>query len=264
MSFRVCHANHSREPELEEKIKVFYDLDCFGVRAAPHRLGAEEQRALDVLKRTTRKVGDRYETGLLWNDEAPKLPESRGMCLQRAKGLQQRMAKDPELGDKLQELVESYVRKGYCTDVTGVPPKDPCWYLPVFPVIKPGEVRLVFHAAAKSSDGRSLNSFLLSGPDMLNPLPEVIIRFREKRVGVSADVCEMFHQVRIRAQDRDAQRFLWWPLWCEISTRTSTRRDDLRRYVLASSSPVRAEAERIPLPGQGSRGEGDPEQLLRG
>lgn len=222
LDLRVCHVSSRRgtemESELEALVKAFYDLDSFGVRAAPLRLGKDQERALVILEQTTRNVGRRYETGLLWRDDAPRLPRSREMCLKRAKSLRQRMENDPELADKLQRLIDDYLRKGYCSDVGGLPPNGPCWYLPVFPVVnpnKPGKVRLVFDAAAKTSDGRSLNTFLLSGPDMLTPLPDVLMRFREKKIAVSADVAEMFHQVRVREQDQDAQRFFWWPIGTE-------------------------------------------------
>jgi hypothetical protein len=85
------------------------------------------------------------------------------------------------------------------------------YYLPHFGVYhpnKPGKLRLVFDAAAKS-EGVSLNSALLTGPDLMNSLQAVLWRFRQKRVAITADVTDMFHRVIMRKEDRASQRYLW-------------------------------------------------------
>ncbi|XP_066933420.1 uncharacterized protein [Clytia hemisphaerica] len=85
------------------------------------------------------------------------------------------------------------------------------WYIPhhgVTSVNKPGKVRMVFDAAAQSH-GESLNSNLYSGPDLLNSLLGVLLRFRRHRVAVVADIEAMFCQVRFKKADMDANRFLW-------------------------------------------------------
>lgn len=70
-------------------------------------------------------------------------------------------------------------------------------------------MRIVFDAAAEF-EGTSLNKNLLHGPDMTNNLIGVLMRFRQGKVGVAADVEGMFHQIRVRKEDQDSLRFLWW------------------------------------------------------
>ena len=67
---------------------------------------------------------------------------------------------------------------------------------------------MVFDAAAEYN-GISLNKALMTGPDLLNSLVGVILRFRNYRVAFSADIEAMYHQVRVKSDDADALRFLW-------------------------------------------------------
>ena len=50
----------------------------------------------------------------------------------------------------------------------------------------------------------------MQGPDRANGLIGVLLRFPQGTIGLPADVQSMFHQVRLREQDQDALRFLWW------------------------------------------------------
>lgn len=71
-------------------------------------------------------------------------------------------------------------------------------------------MRVVFDCAAKFK-GKSLNSELLQGPDLMNSLVGVLMRFRQDHIALAADIEAMFHQVRVEEEDCDALRFLWWP-----------------------------------------------------
>lgn len=45
---------------------------------------SEDRRARTLLKETTKKIGDRYETGLIWKYDQFRLPYSfRLVCLER-------------------------------------------------------------------------------------------------------------------------------------------------------------------------------------
>ncbi|XP_067026615.1 uncharacterized protein [Acropora muricata] len=106
------------------------------------------------------------------------------------------------------------LEKGYIKRLTKEEAGAPVtrkWYLPHHPVVnpkKPGKVRRVCDAAAKFQ-GSSLNSHLLSGPDLLNNLVGIFMRFREEKVALSGDIEAMFNQVTVPEADQGALRFLW-------------------------------------------------------
>ena len=68
-------------------------------------------------------------------------------------------------------------------------------YIPTHPVFnpkKPGKTRVVNDAAAVYQ-GTSLNKNLATGPDQLNSLPGILLRLRNGKVMLAADIEAMFH-----------------------------------------------------------------------
>ena len=85
------------------------------------------------------------------------------------------------------------------------------WYIPHHPVFddkKPGKIRVVFDVAG-TCNGTSLNKVLLTGPDLLNNLVGVLLRFRNHKIAIAADIEAMYHQVKVTQTDADSLRFLW-------------------------------------------------------
>lgn len=137
------------------------------------------------------------------------------MALRRLEHLERRLEKTPDLYEIVRQQVVEYQHKGYAHQATTeeLAKMDPrrMWYLPLNVVInpkKPGKVRLVWDAAA-TVDGVSLNSQLLKGPDMLTALPKIICGFRERPIAFGGDIREMYHQMKIREEDKPAQLFVF-------------------------------------------------------
>ena len=107
------------------------------------------------------------------------------------------------------------MEKGYIREVTD--PKDihrdDCNYIPYFPVVRPDrtstKVRVVFDAAAKNRDKQSLNSQIEKGPNRLQDLFGILLRFRQYAIALTADILEMFLQCRLDPNDSRYHRF-WW------------------------------------------------------
>ncbi len=182
----------------------------------------EDQRALSIMESSVKKVGNHYELALPWRNGKPALPNNRKMVEKRLASLQNRLKKDPDLREKYRNVIEDYLEKGFAAVVTkenlASTNKDKeslgkIWYLPHHPVLhpqKPDKVRVVFDCAAKFKN-TSLNDQLLQGPDLNNTLFGVLLRFRQERIALISDVEGMFHQVRVKPDDSNSLRFLWWP-----------------------------------------------------
>ena len=54
-----------------------------------------------------------------------------------------------------------------------------------------------------------MNEYLYRGPVNLEDLCGLLIRFRTKRIALTADIEKAFLQVGLNEADRDATRFLW-------------------------------------------------------
>ncbi|XP_058456653.1 uncharacterized protein LOC131434039 [Malaya genurostris] len=172
-----------------------------------------DKRANMLLEQTTVRIGNRFTTGLLWRHDYVELPDSYMMAIRRLECLERRMHRNETLKENIHRQIAEYQQKGYahCASTEELESADPrrIWYLPLGAVTnpnKPGKVRLIWDARV---NGISLNSVLLSGPDLLTPLPSVLFRFRQYSVAISSDIKEMFHQLRINDRDKHSQRFLW-------------------------------------------------------
>ncbi|XP_044761992.1 uncharacterized protein LOC123319195 [Coccinella septempunctata] len=212
-SFHICHCETVADDELHKMVKHSFSTEAFGVQVAI-KSNKEDSRAIDIMQKTAKRIGDRFEIGLLWRENDIHLPESKNVAARRLMCVEKQMHKDENFKRRYCEKIESYLRKGYARKLSAEEASEEgprCWYLPHFGVInpnKPAKLRLVFDAASKSC-GTSLNENLLAGPDLLQPLVEVLIKFRQQKITFCSDVREMFHQVKIITSDQCSQRFLW-------------------------------------------------------
>ncbi|XP_066153053.1 uncharacterized protein [Euwallacea fornicatus] len=87
------------------------------------------------------------------------------------------------------------------------------YYMPHHPVIKAEscttKFRVVFDCSMPSSTGKSLNDLQMVGPVIQSELFDILIRFREFRFVVSADIAKMYRQVFVEPTQRSLQRIFW-------------------------------------------------------
>lgn len=204
---------HCHEPndELHELIKQHFEVDALGIKLQ-NNVSPAEQRAERIFRETAKKIpGPRFEVGQLWATDEIEFPATYGMALNRLRGIEKKMDRDTEFATEYSKQINNLIEKGYAHKLNEPMPGNQ-WYLPHFAVKninKPDKkIRVVFDCAAKAG-GRSLNDFILDGPDLLQSLPGILFRFREGAYAVTSDIKEMFLQVKIRKEDQPSQMFLW-------------------------------------------------------
>lgn len=205
----------SSDVVLQQQLERMWTTDfCDKSRDSEQAMSVEDRRALQIMESSITHKDGHYKLGLPWRDSDVTLPNNIVLAQVRLSHLKRKLSRDHDLHRMYTTAIEDYVEKGYAEEVkTDCTDSNRIWYLPHHPVInvnKPGKVRVVFDCAAKYK-GVSLNSQLMQGPDFMNSLVGVLIRFRQDHVAIAADVEAMFHQVRVLEEDTDALRYLWWP-----------------------------------------------------
>ena len=172
-------------------------------------LSTHDKEALQIFQDTCRHNGEKYDIGLPWKRDTP-LPNSYFAALSQLRSLEnasENTRRREPIRRNLAEGPRKRIREA-SQNATSAAPR--IWYIPTHPVEnpnKPGKVRRVAKAASKFK-GVSLNTALLTGPDLLANLLEIILRFRKQPVGVLADIEGIFMQVAIREEDESSLRFL--------------------------------------------------------
>lgn len=72
------------------------------------------------------------------------------------------------------------------------------------------KIRPVFDASMKDGNQICLNDCLTPGPNLLQLVPNLLTRFRMKRLGVNSDITKAFLQISICPEDRQYFKFLWF------------------------------------------------------
>ena len=199
------------DDSLFKLVQDWMKVENLGIASPRKALSENDKRAIEILESTTKIVDGHYQIGLLWKQGA-FLPNNRWLALKQLDQLDQKLSKNPILKEKYQATLDADLEKGYVVKVHDSESlTDNVSFLPHHPVTnenKPGKVRRVANASS-IFQGQSFNSNSLKGPDLLSNLTGVIMRFRENRNALCADIEQTFMQVKVDPKDRLYIRFLW-------------------------------------------------------
>jgi hypothetical protein len=174
-------------------------------------LSKEDRRAFQYIKDNTKLVDNQYEVRQPWKKEPPPLIDNRSVVFHRFKTLHKKFKKDNPYFNRYAQSFDKLVSRGHVEVV----PKEELnvrnkHYVPHHAVQHcRKDLRIVFDTSL-SVGGTCINDMMYSGPDLLNNLLGVLLRFRENQFPISADLSAFYLSVLIPEKDRDYFRFFWY------------------------------------------------------
>ena len=197
-------------------VSDMWSLDAIGIRDAIEvQSKAEiEQSVREHFLQTVRQTKDgHYEVHLPWILHHAALPDNKRIAQKRLLNVTRKL----EAVDRLKDydaVFQDWLQQGIIEVVPPDETEESGHYLPHRAVIKEKStttpVRPVFDASAKEKNSPSLNDCLEKGPNLLELLPAIMIKFRAQQIGVIADIRKAFLQISVHKEDRNYLRFLWW------------------------------------------------------
>ena len=175
-------------------------------------MSVEDKEFLSIMDKEMVKEEDgHWMAPLPFRKDRQRLPNNRSQALDRAQSLTTSLKRNPVKHGHFVTFMKGLFDAGHAEQAPPLQPEDECWYLPLFGVYHPQKkdrIRGVFDSSA-TFNGVSLNKVLLTGPDLMNSLLGVLMRFRREKIAVMADIEQMFYCFRVHEDHRRFLRFIW-------------------------------------------------------
>lgn len=198
----------------DASIADMWKLDVIGIEDPIQKLSKEEhQREILQNFRETTKLdhAGRYEVVLPWKENHPPLSDNRDIAERRLENTRKKL-KENNLMQEYEMIFDEWLNEGIIEEVPKKELDEPGFYLPHRPIIKDNSttrIRPVFDASVKGTNRPSLNQCLETGPNFIELIPSLLLRFRENQIGIIADIRKAFLQISVAPKERNVLRFLW-------------------------------------------------------
>jgi len=200
-----------------------WNLETIGI-LDPAEVKSREEREAEAhdhfVKTVKRNDEGRYSVSLPWTN-GKTLPSNREVTEKRLVSTSRRLNSLHKFAS-YDCIFKEWEAEGIISAAEEAVEPTGCHYLPqraVFKESRTTPVRPVFDASCKVGRSPSLNGCLEKGPNFLELIPAMLLRFRMGRIGVIADIRKAFLMIEVDEEDRDYLRFLWW----EDSTQTKVK-----------------------------------------
>lgn len=197
-----------------ENLPDLWELDVLGITDPYEKQSKKEmdQAIIQHFKDTvTINNEGRYEVMLPWVDNKSELEDNKIIAEKRLQATTNKLLRETKLKE-YDDVFKLWEESGIIKEVDDKK-MSAGYYLPHHAVIKEQsttKVRPVFDASSKAKNCISLNDCLEKGPNLLEEIPPILIKFREKKIGVTSDIEKAFLQISLNESDCEYLKFLWW------------------------------------------------------
>ena len=210
----------------------FFTAEDFGVKLMPscdrckscknctfqiHQMSKIEQKELEVItgKLMIDPVHDCWKTEYPYKVDPSILEDNRTQALEFLYRTEKRLLRSEVSSKQYKEQFDDFIQRGVFRKIDEEELNaynGPSHYVTHHEVFKEGStstpVRLVINSSLQYK-GRSLNDILMKGPNTLNDLFGVQMRFRCYPIPLVCDIAKMYHSIKTTEMERHLRRVLW-------------------------------------------------------
>ncbi|UYV72013.1 hypothetical protein LAZ67_9001550 [Cordylochernes scorpioides] len=199
---------------MSHKIKDLWDLEMLGVRDPVENISQREKKR-DIkshfIEKNIKRDDGHYSVSLPWREGCEDIPSNFHVAQKRLERCVNKLTTQGRLED-YSKIFTEWEQENIIERIHD-DNKTVGHYLPHRPVFKETNettpIRPVYDASCRSVGGMSLNDCLETGPNLLEHIPNVLIRFRENKIGISADIRKAFQMIEVNPEDRKYLKFIW-------------------------------------------------------
>lgn len=208
-SNQIC--NFTKTIDIQSQLERFWEIESI---LPEKRLTKEELECERYFDSTLRRNGDgRFIVSIPFKESLELLGESRETALKRFNQLEKKLNANIELKEQYVSFMNEYIQLGHMSLIENEKCDLPVYYIPHHSVTKEDslttKLRVVFDASCKTNSGCSLNDLQMTGPALQDELFCILLRFRQSRFVVSADVQKMYRQILVASEQTRLQRVFW-------------------------------------------------------
>lgn len=197
------------DDDLNATMQRFLEMES--VPEIKHRSREEEMCEEIFAREVSRNEEGRYVVPIPIKPDALPLGASKRTAYRRYLKLEEKFKTDLMFYARYVEFMSDYIAQGHMSMVTEpIDPESPHYFIPHHGITVKG-FRTVFDGSAVTTSGESFNDQQLKGERLQKNLPDCIIRFRRHRIGIRADIRQMYRQILVAKQYRNYQLIFWRP-----------------------------------------------------
>lgn len=201
-------------------ISEFWKTDSMGVSVSPctceaAKMSPEERAEMKIIEESCNLEGNKWTMNYPWKKDPKQLPNNYTQVVKKMETTERRLRSKPDYAESYNSQITEMEEMRFSRKLTKKEIEEwdgPVHYISHHAVIRPEKkstpLRIVFNSSA-TFEGHCLNDYWYKGPDLLNNLFGVVLRFRENPIAISGDISKMYHMVSIPPTDQHVHRFVW-------------------------------------------------------
>lgn len=217
--------SHISLEQLDTLVKEFYALESVPTE---QQHTTEEKWCRDYIHQTTvRQPNGKYMVRLPLKtifDPELVIGRSRQMALNQFHSLERRLNANSDVREQYHQTIQEYFDLKQIESVTSTEDSHikstpnnqlsvTSYTLPHHSILKADSLttkcRVVYNASSRSTNGKTLNDILCTGPRLQNDLPAVLLNWRLHEYVITADIGKMYRCIDLHPEDSEFHRMFW-------------------------------------------------------